>query len=83
MGKGGNLQNNTYMLMSKEEDQIVDREEAILALRIEKASNKPLDTSNPSGECWYCEEYTGISKRFCDTGCRDDYEKEGREWLHT
>ena len=29
-----------------------------------------------TGYCYYCSESIGSSKRFCDTYCRDDWERE-------
>lgn len=37
---------------------------------------KKLDISNPGGFCWYCEEETGLEKRFCNIECRDGWSKE-------
>ena len=41
-----------------------------------KAARKPLDTSNPSGECWHYFEPIGNERRFCDRECCDMWSKE-------
>jgi hypothetical protein len=57
-------------------DQAEAAESFILAANINAAKGKPLDTSNPSGECLFCGESTGLERRWCDTVCRNDWERE-------
>lgn len=57
-------------------DQSEATEAFILAANIKAATGKPLDTSNPSGECLYCGEPTGLERRFCDRLCADDWSNE-------
>jgi hypothetical protein len=49
------------------------RDRAILAIR-QQAAN--IDTSNPSGECYFCGDDAGVDRRFCNADCRDDWEHE-------
>lgn len=35
-----------------------------------------IDTRNPGGMCWACDEQTGIERRFCSLECRDAWAKE-------
>ncbi len=30
----------------------------------------------PAGQCHYCAEEVGSGALFCDTGCRDEYDRE-------
>lgn len=62
--------------MSREDDRGIELEENILEMRIKAARNKPLDTKNPSGECWNCFSSTGHERRFCDRECADEWEAE-------
>ncbi len=41
-----------------------------------RAEAEKVDTSNQSGLCWFCDAETGNGRRWCDTGCRDDWEKD-------
>lgn len=34
-----------------------------------------IDISNPSGECLFCGESVGVDRRWCDSECRDMYQK--------
>lgn len=42
------------------------------------AQAKNLDTTNPSGKCWNCGDFTGIERRFCDVECREEYQEFNR-----
>lgn len=53
---------------SEKEDK--DREEAIRVAR-RKAAVLP-----DIGACYFCDSPTADGHRFCDAGCRDDYERE-------
>ena len=44
------------------------REKAIDIIRKKAAG---VVTSNPTGLCWTCGEYTGYGRRRCDAECRD------------
>jgi len=62
--------------MSKSDDLGIDLEQGLLDMRIKAAASKPLDISNPSGLCWYCDDDTGSYVRWCDADCRDDWSME-------
>ena len=34
-----------------------------------------VDTTNPGGTCWNCDEPTGTDRRWCDCMCRDEWER--------
>lgn len=55
--------------MADEADLADIQQQLILDAQIAAAKGKPLDTSNPSGECWYCFDMTGYERRFCDAQC--------------
>jgi len=59
-----------------EADRSDEVESRLLQMRIQAVSSKPINTSNPSGHCLWCEEPTGIERRFCGPECRDDWSKE-------
>jgi hypothetical protein len=65
--------------MADEADRAEIQEQLARDLSIKAAIGKPLDLSNPSGLCWYCEEPTGTERRFCvGVECRDAWQKENR-----
>lgn len=35
-----------------------------------------INTSNPTGKCWYCFEPTGHDRRWCDRDCADEWEQD-------
>lgn len=35
-----------------------------------------IDTSNPSCECWHCEQITGNQMRWCSFECMDEWSAE-------
>ena len=53
-----------------------DREEVNLAHAV-KASRKPTGPL-PNGRCHFCDEIVNDEQRFCDTDCRDGWEREQR-----
>ena len=46
------------------------------AISIIRKKALAIDTSNPTGLCWTCGEYTGYGRRWCDKDCADSYEGE-------
>lgn len=54
-------------------DRAALQSERILASRIKKDSQVANYTSET---CWHCKEPTVNGARWCDTHCRDDWEKE-------
>ena len=34
----------------------------------------------PKGSCWYCDQPVDSVRRFCSSGCRDDYLEEEAEF---
>lgn len=59
-------------------DQAEHQEQMARDIAIKKAQSAVLDTSNPTGKCWTCEEPTGTARRWCTVECRDMYEKENK-----
>lgn len=59
-------------------DQAEHQEQMARDIAIKKAQSAVLDTSNPTGKCWTCEEPTGNERRWCSVECRNMYEKENR-----
>jgi hypothetical protein len=53
------------------EDKDYENQQIISDRMVQAAINKPIDMSNPSGMCYWCDEETGNERRFCDTECRD------------
>lgn len=51
---------------SRIEYELTQKRIAIIRDRVKK-----IDTKNPSGLCWYCEESTGNERRFCNKECCD------------
>lgn len=49
--------------------------ETIEQVAIDNA-RKDVNTENPSGLCWYCEEKIGTHRRWCDADCCKDWEAE-------
>jgi len=41
-------------------------------------SHRDVPDSCSTGECWFCGEYLPAGHRWCNTECRDDWEKENR-----
>lgn len=64
--------------MADEADRAEIQEQMARDLSIRAAIGKPLDMSNPSGECWNCGEETGIERRWCGPDCRNDWELDNR-----
>jgi hypothetical protein len=55
-------------------DQANDQAEAML--EAQRTYRKP--TLKAKGTCHYCDDDLGLGKLFCNTECRDDYEREQR-----
>ena len=47
-----------------------------LAIRNVLKNAPKLVTKNITEHCYYCGLYVGIDKRWCDSDCRDDWQKE-------
>ena len=52
--------------------------ELTLQAYIERVRRRVEREVTPTGYCLNCEEQVGPHKLFCDTTCRDDYEKRER-----
>ena len=61
------------------EDAGIEQESRLTELRIKRITNaNPVDYyKNPGEHCKWCGEFTGVTRRFCDTECRDEWEKYG------
>lgn len=66
--------------MADEADIASLHEELHLAQSI-FSSKKPLGPV-PNGRCHWCDEVVGDNERFCDTNCRDDWQKEQNRLLN-
>lgn len=59
----------------------VDEAEALGRLLIDVQLNnvrlfaKNINTTNPSGLCLWCDDEIGHDRRWCDSSCRDDWQK--------
>ena len=63
--------------MSDEIDMAEDHIEKSMAnalLRVRGAAAL-VDTTNPDGRCLSCGTRIGVTRRWCDKDCRDDYER--------
>jgi hypothetical protein len=49
-------------------------QEALYRIR----SVKKAQPAQPRGECFFCEAALDLDKRFCDSDCASDYEREER-----
>lgn len=54
----------------------VTQEFADREVRRISAEAAKIDTKNPSGECLFCFEPTGIDRRWCDADCCKSWELE-------
>lgn len=52
------------------EREDIDREAAVAAIR------RRIEAMPSLGYCYYCGEALRAGKRFCDSDCRDDYERQ-------
>lgn len=55
----------------------VDLANDLLDIQINKAIKKAnmTKTVNETGKCWYCQEQVEDGRRWCDSDCRDLWEK--------
>ena len=56
-------------------DRASDREDIARAAAVE-AVRARIERHPSLGYCYYCGEALRAGKRFCDSGCRDDYERQ-------
>lgn len=59
--------------MADEADRAQELQEAALEIALRKQKSKL--TLHATGRCLWCSEPTGSEGLFCDSDCRDDYEK--------
>lgn len=59
-------------------DQTQEREEHMLAARIEAARRAAADGPQASGECHFCGEAVADGRRWCDAECRDLWQRQAR-----
>ena len=59
--------------MADEADKAQELQEQALQIALGKQKSKP--KMNATGRCLWCSEPTGERGLFCDSDCRDDYEK--------
>ncbi|MAY72055.1 MAG: hypothetical protein CME82_11450 [Halomonas sp.] len=64
--------------MSKEIDEVVEREDAITAMKIEAIRNAKDKGPRSTGFCLFCRERVAAGERWCDSDCRDDWDHERR-----
>jgi len=38
-----------------------------------------IDTNNPTGLCWTCDEFIGYKRRWCDRDCADMFEAQNKK----
>ena len=61
--------------MSEREDEL---EHQLMEIQLKEAmykTQKKAVTLTPVGVCYNCEETIATDRTFCDSDCRDDYEK--------
>ena len=56
-------------------DRASEREDIARAAALE-AVRRRFDSLPPLGCCYYCGEALRAGKRFCDSDCRDDYDRQ-------
>lgn len=56
-------------------DQAERHEQQSRDIAIRNAQAAKIDTSNPSGYCWTCDEPTGNDRRWCSRECCDIWSK--------
>lgn len=61
--------------MADEADRANDTAQQMLDLQLTQRRHAP----EPIGICHYCSEPVETGARFCDIGCRDDWEVENRQ----
>lgn len=59
--------------MADEADRAQQVQEQALEIALGKQKTKP--RLNPTGRCLWCSDAIGTDGLFCDSDCRDDYEK--------
>ena len=64
--------------MTDEFDRASDQEMQMLERTIAWASSRPPELT-PIGECYNCSAALPEGHRFCDSDCRDDYQKRMRK----
>lgn len=63
--------------MADEIDRANEINERVLQAQLAHREYVP----EPTGRCLHCDEKVAPGARFCDVGCRDDWEMERRQRL--
>ncbi len=61
--------------MANEADVASELEELFLNVSLANSKNKTFDSPVATGKCLFCEENVERPKRWCDSDCRDDWQR--------
>lgn len=61
--------------MANEADMAADISELFLNVSLANSKNRGVDSPAATGACLFCEEPLDKPKRWCDSYCRDDWQR--------